>query len=321
MKGLDLAREYFEAHGRRLLRSFPDYAGRVAAGLAGEGSECFGFDDEISADHDYGPSFCLWLTDEDFAAVGPAMRAAYEALPQSFLGRPARVFSPEGGGRVGVLRISDFYRRHTGRPDGRFSPADWLYAPEAGLAAAVNGEVFHDPLGVFSGIRQELARYYPADVRLKKIAARLALMAQSGQYNYGRCMRRGETVAAFLALAEFVRQTCSLIFLLNRRYAPFYKWTHRALGLLPLLCELHEPLRELSVAGIRMEDWRSVPADGLNLNDRNVALIESICAASVRCLREEGLTDSDDDFLAAHAGRVASRIKDGGLRSLPLAEG
>lgn len=36
------------------------------------------------------------------------------------------------------------------------------------------------------------------DLRLKKLAARAAVMAQAGQYNYPRCVRRGETVAAGL---------------------------------------------------------------------------------------------------------------------------
>lgn len=69
--------------------------------------------------------------------------------------------------------------------------------------------------------------FYPEDVRLKKLAARLAVMAQAGQYNYPRCLRRGELVAAQLALAAFMDAAMSAVYLLNRRYAPFYKWRHR----------------------------------------------------------------------------------------------
>ena len=53
MKGLELAKAYYEEYGRPMIREkFPDYEGRIAVGLAGEGSECFGYDDEISRDHD-----------------------------------------------------------------------------------------------------------------------------------------------------------------------------------------------------------------------------------------------------------------------------
>lgn len=53
MNGLELARYYYETAGKQALeRQVPDLVPRLAIGLAGEGSECFGLDDELSRDHD-----------------------------------------------------------------------------------------------------------------------------------------------------------------------------------------------------------------------------------------------------------------------------
>ena len=80
--GIRLAREYYEEYGREMIeRDFPAYAGRIAVGLAGGGSDCFGYDDEASRDHDWGPDFCLWLTDETYDEIGEALQQAYEQLP------------------------------------------------------------------------------------------------------------------------------------------------------------------------------------------------------------------------------------------------
>ena len=42
-KGLELSQEYYERIGRPVLEElFPAYLDRIAVGLVGEGSECFG---------------------------------------------------------------------------------------------------------------------------------------------------------------------------------------------------------------------------------------------------------------------------------------
>ena len=71
MQGLELSRRYYEEFGINMIKEqFPEYENRIAVGLAGAGSDCFGFDDEISRDHDFGAGFCLWLTEEDNELFG-----------------------------------------------------------------------------------------------------------------------------------------------------------------------------------------------------------------------------------------------------------
>ena len=112
MKGLELAEEYYREHGCAMIaRHFPDYEQRIAAGLVGEGSQCYGFDDELSQDHDWGPGFCLWLTAQDYAEVGEELQKRYDDLPSTYRGFERPVEGPYTGKRTGVFEVKDFYRR------------------------------------------------------------------------------------------------------------------------------------------------------------------------------------------------------------------
>ncbi len=65
MKGLEISRKYYEEYGLPMLKEqFPEVMNLLAVGLVGSGSECFGFDDEVSRDHDFDPGFCIFLPDE-----------------------------------------------------------------------------------------------------------------------------------------------------------------------------------------------------------------------------------------------------------------
>ena len=110
-----------------------------------------------------------------------------------------------------------------------------MVLPENSLAACTNGKVFRDPLGEFTEWREALLAFYPEDVRRKKIAARCMTIGQAGQYNFPRCVQRGELFAARYAETKFCADVISVVFLLNRRYTPFYKWMHRAVGDFPSL--------------------------------------------------------------------------------------
>lgn len=332
MTGLELSRLYYQKIGRPMLEEkFPQYISRIAAGLVGEGSECFGFDDEISQDHDFGPGFCIWLCKEDFEKIGKEMQLAYNNLPKEFMGFSKNT-TARGIGRVGVFEISDFYRRFIGNEQPPKSLMRWLYLPENKLATAVNGEVFEDNLGIFTDIRNSLASYYPEDVRIKKIAARASSMAQSGQYNYSRCMFRGDTVAAQLALLEFIKASLSMIHLLNRHYSPYYKWQfkslknlHNQLGFRFNASGALNMLEKLSVLGDQSDAWQIPYPENFNpyLNklDKKVVLIENICTLIINELRNQQLTDTDDSFLEAHTYKIMNCISDSELKQCHVTEG
>lgn len=281
ISGLELSRCYYETYGKAMLKEqFPEYAERVAAGLVGHGSECLGFDDMWSKDHDFGPGFCLWLTEEDYEKVGQKMREAYEALPKAFMGYPARNTSKRGGGRVGVLSIPGFYEEFTGN-------GAWSEMEDEKLAMAVNGAVFDDPLGEFSAIREQLQNGMPFAVWKRRLANAVALTAQAGQYNYGRCKKRNDIVAANLALDEFVREGMRTAYLLNRRYMPYYKWAWRGLENLERLSEL-KPLFE----------------QVLSSEGERESVVEEICARLLEELKRQNLTYGEETFLELHVERI-----------------
>ena len=53
-------RRFYDEYVADLIHTkFGQYEDRIAVGIAGEGSDCFGYDDLISRDHDFGTGVCL----------------------------------------------------------------------------------------------------------------------------------------------------------------------------------------------------------------------------------------------------------------------
>ncbi len=313
MKGLELAQAYYNTYGRKMLQEkFPHLLGQTAVGLVGYGSECLGFDDEISMDHDYGPSFCVWLPEEIYRQYGAQMQEAYEQLPQEFMGVQGRVSEEQGQGRVGVLCLEEFYLRILGRDTVPATELEWLSASEESLAVVTNGKVFEDHLGKFSALREGLLQYYPHAVWIRRLVQALAKAAQAGQYNYARAMKRGERIAAELSLAEFIRESMQIVYLLNRKYAPFYKWMRRGLQDLKVCSEVGEMLDLLYQIPDPAAAWEGVRANDylyhLNTNDGRVLIIEAVCNVIVQELNAQGLSDQQDNFLQNHLQALLKNI-------------
>ena len=321
MKGLEIARAYYEEYGEPMLRErFPALMPFIAAGLTGSGSECWGFDDEVSRDHDFEPGFCLFLPGEDVVdrRTAFALERAYAALPREFMGLKRSLVSPVGGARHGILRTAEFMRDKVGKADGNLSLMEWLYMPDYILAEAVNGEIFKDGYGEVTAIRERLKRR-PEDVRLKKLAGQLLLMGQSGQYNYRRCLLHGETGAAQLAIVEFAKSSMAAVFLLNGVYQPYYKWSFRAMRALPRLALTAELLEYL----LTTDNEADTAEEKYNV-------MEGIAADIIGELKEQGLTGTDaggkpqgrgltgavGEDLEKYAYLVNDRISDAQIRNM-----
>lgn len=310
MNGLELAKGYFEDFGRPMLEGeFSDILPYLAVGFVGSGSEHYGFDDEVSRDHDFEPGFCIFLPGEDAVDRRRAfqLERAYAKLPNEYAGVKRQHLSPVGGNRHGVLRTEEFYLNAVGSASGELSAAQWLRLPDYALAEAVNGEVFFDNYGEFTKIRENL-RCMPKDIRLKRLAGNLLVMAQSGQYNFVRCMKHGEPEAAQLACVDFVNASMKVCFLLQDRYLPYYKWSFRALRGLEGAKMLAEKLSFLLFGDNRDNTVARKKYD----------LIEDIASEIISLLQEKALTDAICGDLEKHAYSVNDRIADGNIRNMNI---
>ena len=304
MQGIELCKAYYEAYGIPMLsEQFSDVIDRIAVGLVGEGSECLGYDDEISQDHDFEPGFCLWITKEDEREFGFKLERAYAKLPKEFMGFTRAPLSPVGGNRHGVLVIDDFYKKFLGTPNVPETYDQWFSIPAATLRTVVSGDIWKDDLGVFSSVRNVLKQGYPEDVRLKKLAAHTIMMNQAGQHNLGRCLARDEMGSAQLCIAEFIRHAISAIYLLNNVYEPFYKWAYRGIRELPLLWELESALT-------------SLPS-----SENPEALVEEIAHAFAAAYREQGISNTQSDALCTHAYDITNEIQDANIRNMHVMDG
>lgn len=299
MKGIELAKEFYNSVGKNLLEQFPEYKDRIAVGIFGGGSECFGFDDEISTDHDLTIGFTMLLTRDDERKIGFSLDRAYQNAVKEYSKNTTHTkFSVD---KFGVFTVEDYLDRiigfHTIPTDWR----TWFYTPEYAFSEATNGEIFVDNLGIITNFREKLKTEYPLDVKLKKLSGHLAMMAQTGQYNYYRMQKRKDKGAS-LCLSEFVNHTLQVLFLLENRFLPYYKWQFKAL--------------EQGKFGYLADDLfylLTAPND-----NKKEEIIEKIAQIVINELKTKEYSYSESDYLEDHAISVQQHINNRQIKALHL---
>ncbi len=287
-KGLDVAKELSNKVENLIARDFPSLYSGICIGLVGKGSECYGFDDEISKDHDYVDRVMLFLSQKDFIQYKEKLKSRFE-----------EVFKET----IEIWSIGNFYKYYTSFEEGPRNIYEFRKVSEEYLSTATNGEVFIDNLGKFSYIRERLLRYYPKDLKLKFLILSLNKMAQSGQYNFPRLIKRKDYVAANFALNEFIENFIYFVHIINNKYMPFYKWRYKN-------------CTHLSVLGDYAKD--SINKLLSSNMEEKTEIINDIVKDIIFYLKSSDLSNIDIDFLTYQALEVSKNIDDIKVKELDM---
>jgi len=301
MKGMELSRRYFdEIVFPAFNKSAADVLELMTFGLSGPGSECYGYDDELSRDHDWGPRVCIWIPEELFVLQSEPLEAIYKKLESRFLG-----FGPVNRldtrfRRDGILSTSRFFKNYLGTDQPPENLHDWLLLPEESLSLCTNGEIFRTGSMRFADMRQVLLSYFPEDLWLKKISSRCKASSQHGQYNLWRADSRNDQLAVEQHKARFIYETVSLVFLLNRRYRPVEKWMFKGLENLTILGK--------EITGDLLKVAATKPGDTLR------DIIEHSIERVIDELIRQGLTHQQGTFLYEYGISIEQQIVNTSLR-------
>ncbi len=294
---LERSRIFYENYGKKMIREkFPEYESRIAVGLVGEGSDCFGFDDAISMDHDYSVGFCMWLTDDDYQEIGAGLNKAYQELVNQY--GDVNLQDDFIMQRRGAFAIKEFYRDVLGQQE------------EYELAQATNGRVFRDDLGEFSGIRNELLKYYSEKIWREKLSKALHDYSQYAQSNYPRMMARKDYVTAGICVGKAAECAMDIAYLLDRTYVPYYKWKKKGLEKLKVLPELSELLEELACIPCQKDAWEGYLYNASHMNEKDacIVVLERIAAAIVEELSTQGLIQGENPFLELYVAQIREGV-------------
>lgn len=264
VSGLDLSERFYLDGVRPVLeRAFPSLP--YSAALIGYGSDVIGCDTAMSRDHFWGPRLILFLPEDDFATLRPAVDDALRAgLPREILGYPTSFLPPDHTGNrlpspaktgpvdhiINITTLPAYFDRELGPAWRQPSNADWLVFSEHRLLTLTAGRVFHDDLGL-EAIRQRLD-YYPRDVWLFQLASEWSKIGQEEPF-VGRTGIVGDDLGSRLVAARLVQSCMRLAFLLQRRYIPYSKWFGTVFARLDLAPALQPHLSQALTA----VDWKS----------------------------------------------------------------
>ena len=210
-----------------------------SAALLGDGSEVLGYDDHLSVDHNWGPRVVIFLTAEELRdKAGPLHDILGQELPhvvrhfpvnhEKVPGEPNSLVPKLTNERpvnhlVEITTLPAFVKKQIGIDYPKeLAVIDWLTIPEQRLLTLTAGPVYHDGLDVLEPMRRQLA-YYPHDVWLYLLSAQWRRLAQE-QVFMARSGSAMSELGSLVIAGRLVGDIMRLYFLMEREYAPYFKW-------------------------------------------------------------------------------------------------
>lgn len=267
VSGLQLSQAFYEQAVWPLLskEGFSELA--HSAGLLDGGSEVFGFDDQRSRDHHWGPRLLLVLNHADHTEHAEDLKCILsEKLPLEFMGFSTNFGKPDEHGvqllepvaagpvnhRVQILTASSFFRHCLKNCDPtteELSLEQWRTISQQALFAIRNGKLFHDGLGM-EAVRNQLW-FYPKSLWLEKLMHEWSEIAEEQAF-VGRTGEVGDEIGSRLIAGRLLTSLMKITFLLEKEYYPYSKWFGTAFSQLKSADRL-----EPSIKGVlNATDWQ-----------------------------------------------------------------
>ncbi len=234
--GLKLS-EYFynEAVQPLLSEKFPDLT--YSAARLEWGSDVLGYDTPMSMDHGWGPKLTLFLNEDDYERLHISLDEFFaNHLPFTIHGIPTHFGEPlSDGGRIERKEDYPIHHMVTITTPRLFfmstlgvditqtiKPAVWLTIPQQRLRTVREGRIYHDGLGILTNLRQRFD-WYPVDLWRYLLANQWQRIDQESPF-LGRTGFVGDELGSRLLAGRLIADLMNLTFLMERQYAPYWKW-------------------------------------------------------------------------------------------------
>ena len=245
---IDVSRQFFEQIVKPiLLEHFPDETAQTAFGVFGYGSEVLKLDDQYSSDHHWGLRINALMPNRLFESKSEEiLRVVAANLPDTVQGHSLRegLMGVKG---LAITGLEGFLNQTIGIKHPPQTYEEWLSVPEEDIMHIIAGEIWHDPSGRFSAIRQAFNNYYPEPVRLRRIAHWCRYFSGMCSYALKRALLRNNEYYATITFSRALRWGVQIAFMLEKQCFAYDKWTLAFFDRLPRLYRPLQPIVDEAV--------------------------------------------------------------------------